>query len=231
MGFWSGFEGLTGHQPGAFKGFSLKDIIDKDLWERRERKFPSPRYAEEGLDAPTTAWYKGMGRPEMMGPRVGGAGVPVNPAAVPPTYQGPQTPGVARTTAAPWANIQSQMLRDPRQGPHANDFTTLQGGSPTSAFVSPAIGMLRRDPTPRVLPPTPPGTTDEFKGGRWVPTVDKTTVVENFDDPLKSNKTTTTFKEKVNSATAWQPESGAKARPFWGLQEHFDDWLRRQRGY
>ena len=75
MGFWSGFEGLTGHQPGAFKGFSLKDIIDKDLWERRERKFPSPRYAEEGLDAPTTAWYKGMGRPEMMGPRVGAADV------------------------------------------------------------------------------------------------------------------------------------------------------------
>jgi hypothetical protein len=59
-----------------------------------------------------------------------------------------------------------------------------------------------------------------------VPTVDKTTVVENFDDPLKSNKTTTTFKEKVNSATAWQPESGAKARPFWGLQDRFEDWFR-----
>ena len=74
MGFWSGFEGLTGHRPGAFKGFSLKDIIDKDKWERINRKFPSPRYAEEGLPAPQTAWYKGMGRPEMMGPRVGAAG-------------------------------------------------------------------------------------------------------------------------------------------------------------
>ena len=37
MGFWSGFEELTGHRPGAFKGFSLKDILDKDMWERRER--------------------------------------------------------------------------------------------------------------------------------------------------------------------------------------------------
>ena len=72
MGFWSGFEGLTGHQPGAFKGFSFKDILDEDMWKRIDRKFPSPRYAEEGLPTPKTAWYKGMGRPEMMGPRVGG---------------------------------------------------------------------------------------------------------------------------------------------------------------
>jgi len=134
MGFWSGFEGLTGHKPGAFKGFSLKDIIDKDLWERRERKFPSPRYAEEGLDAPTTAWYKGMGRPEMMGPRVGAAGVtPVDPAAIlresprvdktfPPFAEQHaeimrnRYPGGQATVSAarPWANIQAQKLRDPR---------------------------------------------------------------------------------------------------------------------
>ena len=185
MGFWSGFEGLTGHRPGAFKGFSLKDIIDKDLWERRERKFPSPRYAEEGLDAPTTAWYRGRGRPEMMGPRVGAAGVPsgvtpVNPAAIarrraggyagPPVMEQvtsrnrldrtmPRTqnvPGVAHTSAArPWANIQAQMLRDPRQG----------------------VSGMR-------IPPA------ELMG-------EKTTVKKIFADPTKSDTVTETIKEKV----------------------------------
>ena len=43
MGFWTGLlTGVTGHQPGAFKGFGLKDILDEDMWEMRERKFPSP---------------------------------------------------------------------------------------------------------------------------------------------------------------------------------------------
>ena len=46
MGFWSGFEGLTGHQPGAFKGFSLKDILDKDMWERTQRIRQQPGWAE-----------------------------------------------------------------------------------------------------------------------------------------------------------------------------------------
>jgi hypothetical protein len=76
-----------------------------------------------------------------------------------------------------------------------------------------------------VVPPTPPGTTDEFKGGRWVPTVDKTTVVKKFADPNISDTQTTTIKEKLNQAADWQPEPGATARPFWGLQEHFKDWL------
>ena len=74
MGFWSGFEGLTGHRPGAFKGFSLKDILDKDMWERRERLNQGRRFEETGVPE-TTNWYRGRGRPEMMGPRVGAAGV------------------------------------------------------------------------------------------------------------------------------------------------------------
>jgi hypothetical protein len=86
--------------------------------------------------------------------------------------------------------------------------------------------MLRRDPTPKVVPPTPPGTTDEFKGGRWVPTADKTTVVKKFADPNISDTQTTTIKEKLNQAAAWQPEPGATARPFWGLQDRFEDWFR-----
>ena len=135
MGFWSGFEGLTGHQPGAFKGFSLKDIIDDDLWKRHERLGgrQSRQFEETGV-VPTTAWYRGRGRPEMMGPRVGAAGVtPVNPASrVPftrrqggftgprPTREYPIVPSdrishdYARTSPArPWANLQPENLLTP----------------------------------------------------------------------------------------------------------------------
>jgi len=191
MGFWSGFEGLTGHKPGAFKGFSLKDIIDDDLWKRHERLGgrQSRQFEETGV-VPTTAWYKGMGRPEMMGPRVGAAGVtPVDPASrVPFTrrqggFTGPrlaqESPRIDKTfppyaeqhaaimrnrypggpatvrAARPWANIQAQMLSDPRQG---------------------VEGMR--------IPPA------EL-------TADKTTVKKVFADPNKSDEIIETIKEKV----------------------------------
>ena len=194
MGFWSGLEGFTGHQPGAFKGFSLKDILDKDLWERRKRKFPSPRYAEEGLDAPTTAWYKGMGRPEMMSPRVGTAGTGVrenrlstNPDMYAGTNQrrfdattlanqqrrnalwgsGPATVSAAR----PWPNIQAQMLGDPSQG----------------------VSGMR-------IPPA------ELMG-------EKTTVKKIFADPTKSDTVTETIKEKVPMGNMRIPTSELMGGP------------------
>ena len=69
MGFWSGFEGLTGHQPGAFKGFSLKDIIDDDLWKKRKRTWsgqmeptgPGDIRLSRGGEPMMTNWYKGRG--------------------------------------------------------------------------------------------------------------------------------------------------------------------------
>ena len=88
MGFWSGFEGLTGHKPGAFKGFSLKDIIDRDMWERRELLGgrQSRQFENTGV-VPTTNVYKGMGKEGMFGdvvrPYRGGRAVtPVDPAAM-----------------------------------------------------------------------------------------------------------------------------------------------------
>ena len=204
MGFWSGFEGLTGHRPGAFKGFSLKDVLDEDMWKMVDRKFPSPRYAEEGLPAPQTAWYKGMGRPEMMGPEVGAAGVPVKESQIPsvrhdaPTYQerfdattlanqqrrnalwgsGPATVSAAR----PWANIQSQMLSDPGQGDIAsqaeqNRLRAINSGNPDAlraAGITPAMGDIQREPA----------------------MADKTIVKKTFADPNQSDTVTETIKMK-----------------------------------
>ena len=185
MGFWSGFEGLTGHQPGAFKGFSLKDILDKDLWERRERLNQGRRFEETGVPE-TTNWYRGRGRPEMMGPRVGAAEVGVKEnllSANPDMFAGVNQrafdattlanqqrrnalwgsgPSVAHTRAArPWANIQSQMLGDPRQGAES-----------------------MRIPTAEL-------------------TADKTTVKKVFADPNKSDEIIETIKEKIPTGPAY----------------------------
>ena len=253
MGFWSGFEGLTGHRPGAFKGFSLKDILDKDMWERRERLGgrQSRQFEETGV-VPTTAWYRGMGRPEMMGPEVGAAGTEVKENLLstnPDMYAGVNQrrfdattlanqqrrnalwgsgPSVAHVRAArPWPNIQAQMLSDPRQGVSGMRIppAELMGRQPPPAFSSPMrpegaitgprprqfqmsdmtippadLGMItRREAVQRVVPPTPPGVTDEFKFGQWVPVnnqADEKTVIQNFADPSKPNKITTTFETK-----------------------------------
>ena len=68
MSFWTGLEALSGHRPGAFTGMTMKSLFDKDMWKRRPREFPSPRYAEEGLPPPTTAWYGGQAPTPAMAP-------------------------------------------------------------------------------------------------------------------------------------------------------------------
>ena len=224
MGFWSGFEGLTGHQPGAFKGFSLKDIIDKDKWERIDRKFPSPRYAEEGLPAPQTAWYKGMGRPEMMGPRVGAADVssgaqprmgvgrdrpfPITPRQQPRMAIGrdrpfpmlPQTGG--RTKTFPY-------IPTPR-AQATNLLTPSWEGAGASADRDVGMGANRflqlGDPRNiRSGPDLPPASM-----------VDKTIVKKTFADPAISDTVTETIKEKVPTGSAQ-----------WGNSRHPPNWLQR----
>jgi hypothetical protein len=80
MAFWTGLlAGATGHQPGAFKGLSLKDILDEDkrkLWQKHERigGREGRQFEETGIPE-HTYWYKGMGKPELMGPKWGAAGV------------------------------------------------------------------------------------------------------------------------------------------------------------
>ena len=259
MGFWSGFESLTGHQPGAFKGFTLKDILDEDMWKMMDRKFPSPRYAEEGLPAPQTAWYRGMGRPEMMGPRVGGAGVPVNPAADQPrqpAFSSPMRPEGAiagpphmatgrdrpfpmlpqaggRTKTSPYVPTPRAQARplpafipgvSPTQG--LDSIRHWGGGNPNTP------GMMAADPTwagglrgaGLNAQVTSPSRLDQLRHEpKWI---DKTTTVKRSAADNVPDTTTTVYKEKLDSASTWQPESGATARPFWSLQDRFEDWFR-----
>ena len=209
MGFWSG---LTGHQPGAFKGFSLKDILDEDMWTKTQRLRQQPgwdeglgRYAKVGEplfndrtgEKVMTNWYKGRGRPELMNPRVGAAGVtPVDPAAMAiqesprvgdrPSYQdqfeiatrrGVERPDVV-SAARPWANIQAQMLGDPRQGAHGQ--------------------------------------------------ADRTTTIKKFADPNKSDEETTVIKDKIQGGPAynrpppnWMMRTGLAGEGYFGRPTTF----------
>ena len=60
-------------------------------------------------------------------------------------------------------------------------------------------------------------------------TADMTTVRKITDD-ASPNTITQTIKQKVpaNQAATWQPDVGAKAKPFWGLQDWFRDMARRR---
>ena len=95
---------LTGHRPGAFEGFKMKDLFDKDRWERKQRQVQNPRFAEEGLPPQMTNWYKGRGTPEANVIKTRDAGGA-------PIYQGPQQQARVQTRAlSPAPNIQSERL-------------------------------------------------------------------------------------------------------------------------
>ena len=123
---------LTGHRPGAFEGFQMKDLFDKDRWERRERQVQNPRFADEGLPPQMTNWYKGRGvtNPgqgrEFTNPTMSDREMPITP--------NPQM--VASTRAAPRPNVGpgvSLMNRTP--APSTRGYLPATGPQP--AFSSP----------------------------------------------------------------------------------------------
>jgi hypothetical protein len=217
MGFWSGFEGLTGHQPGAFKGFSFKDILDKDMWERRERLGgrQSRQFENTGV-VPTTNWYTGggttgRGRPEMMGPKVGAAGGRnltnqptsammdewVRESQVPsvrhdaPTYQD-------RFDATTLANQQR------RNALWGSGPATVSAARPW-ANVDPGVSLMNRTPAPSSRGFVSPavGMLPAAGRDRPFPMADKKTVKKIFADPNKSDEIIETIEEKVPTGPAY----------------------------
>ncbi len=43
MSFWTGLEALSGHRPGAFTGMTMKDLFEKDMWDRLPRTWSGQR--------------------------------------------------------------------------------------------------------------------------------------------------------------------------------------------
>ena len=106
---------LTGHPQGSFQGFKMKDLFDKERWDREQRTWSGQRTPTGPSDLRTnragepmmTNWYKGRGTPEANVIKTRDAGGA-------PIYQGPQQQARVQTRAlSPAPNIQSQPLSDP----------------------------------------------------------------------------------------------------------------------
>jgi hypothetical protein len=65
MSFWTGLEAFTGHRPGAFTGMTMKDLFDKDMWDRLPRTWsgqktptgPNDIRMGRGGEPMMTNWY------------------------------------------------------------------------------------------------------------------------------------------------------------------------------
>ena len=189
MGFWSGFEGLTGHKPGAFKGFNLKDILDKDMWERRERLNQGRRLEETGIPD-TTMVYRGRGKPGAFGPVVGQQRqAQETPQVIPQAHQarhsrvvaGVYPPANVTTQGISWPNIQAQMLRDPLKGAGSMRI-------PTEELMGTQRQRVQQNPRQFRVSDMMIPTSDL--------TAEKKTVRTEYDDPNKSNTTVQTVVEK-----------------------------------
>ena len=106
---------LTGHRPGAFEGFKMKDLFDKDRWNREQRTWSGQRTPTGSNDLRTnragepmmTNWYKGRGTPEANVIKTRDAGGA-------PIYQGPQQQANAKLfPLRPSPRVQAQALSDP----------------------------------------------------------------------------------------------------------------------
>ena len=75
MSFWTGLEALSGHRPGAFTGFKMRDLLEKDMWERLPQTWSGKRGTSAHLKANPmdqrfgmsgrhmmTNWYTGQGQ-------------------------------------------------------------------------------------------------------------------------------------------------------------------------
>ena len=245
MSFWTGLEALSGHRPGAFTGFSMKDLFDKDMWEIRERLGgrQSRQFENTGV-VPTTAIYKGMGKEGMFGDVVrpyAGAAAPVNEWVNPNTQASPvqmNQLGTAQAQTRPLAprpelnpvNLQPFVPGvSPTQG--LESIRQWGGGNPNTR------GMMWGDPTFSGIPGQ--------LGTRWgaglgaptatPPMLDKTTVVTESADPNQFNTKKTTYKQQVPAnPTNTLMNMGSKFIGGWqdlARRRLEEEMLQRQRGY
>ena len=216
MGFWSGFEGLTGHRPGAFKGFSLKDIIDDDLWKRKQRTWsgqmeptgPGDLRFGRGGEPMMTNWYKGRGA----------GGVADQPRQ--PAFSSPMRPEGALAGPRP---IQESQRVDSDRPSYAEQHAAIMrnrypGGQTTVSAARPwpniqaqmlsdplqGVGSMRIPPAELMgtqVPQAQPNRGQFQMSDMTIPPAElmgeKTTVKKIFADPTKSDTVTETIKEKV----------------------------------
>jgi len=246
MSFWTGLEALSGHRPGAFTGFSMKDLFEKDMWDRLPRTWSGKMGTPEHLKAnPMDQRLSRGGEPMMTNWYNRNAGtaapVPVNEWVNPNTQASPvqmNQLGTAQAQTRPLAprpELNPVKLQpfvpgvSPTQG--LESIRQWGGGNPNTR------GMMWGDPTFSGIPGQ--------LGTRWgaglgaptatPPMLDKTTVVTESADPNQFSTKKTTYKQQVPAnPTNTLMNMGRKFIS--GYQDlarrrHEEEMLRRQRGY
>ena len=206
MSFWTGLEALSGHRPGAFTGMTMRDLFDKDMWDRLPRTWSGQRTPTGPLDIRTgragepmmTAWRRGGNQAgnEAAHTQHAMANRPVPYPNMGATY--PAMPAQVQTRAlAPRPDLNPVKLQpfvpgvSPTQG--LDSIRQWGGGNPNTR------GMMWGDPSFSGIPGQL-GTT--WGAGLGAPTatppmLDKTTVVTESDNPNEYNTTKTTYKQQV----------------------------------
>ena len=140
---------LTGHRPGAFRGFKMGDLFDKERWDRMPRTWSGQRTPTGPTDIRTnragepmmTNWYRGRNQD-------GGEAAHTQHAMAnlpSPVYQGPNTQGYSEVRAlSPNPQIREEKLplfRNPFRNPESQ--STRYNVTKTS--YAPYGGSIRSD--------------------------------------------------------------------------------------
>ena len=256
MSFWTGLEALTGHRPGAFTGFSMKDLFEKDMWDRLPRTWSGKMGTPEHLKAnPMDQRLSRGGEPMMTNwynRNTGSGPTDSENQNIDRRMQGlyhqnlGAYPSMSATYPAMPAQVQTRPLAPRPELNPVNLQPFVPGVSPTQGLESirqwgggnpNTRGMMWGDPTFSGIPGQ--------LGTRWgaglgaptatPPMLDKTTVVTESADPNQFSTKKTTYKQQVPAnPTNTLMNMGRKFIS--GYQDLArrrleEEMLRRQRGY
>ena len=236
MSFWTGLEAFTGHRPGAFTGMTMKDLFDKDMWDRLPQTWsgqmgtpahlkanPMDRRTNRAGEPMTTNWARGGTA----------APVPVNEWVNPNTQASPvqmNQLGTAQTKTFPLqeSNITSNPLPVPGWTPPRNPAEVIQEtgryygmGDPYSGWGG-YIGSAKNahmgmGASGYQVPPTP----------QFDSTMADMTTVKKITDDASPNTITQTIKQQVpanptntlmNMGDAYRKSTGVSnnyRNPYW----------------
>ena len=245
MSFWTGLEAFTGHRPGAFTGMTMKDLFDKDMWDRLPRTWsgqktptgPNDIRMGRGGEPMMTNWYN----------RNAGSGPTDSVNQQQSRTHAMQNLGYPSMRATyPAMPAQAQMFPYKRQDVKAVPIQAhIPGVSPTQGLDSirqwgggnpNTRGMMWGDPSFSGIPGQL-GTT--WGAGLGAPTatppmLDKTTVVTESENPNEFNTTKTTYKQQVPAnPTNTLMNMGQKFISGWqGLaRKRLEDEMRARQNY
>ena len=251
MSFWTGLEAFTGHRPGAFTGMTMKDLFDKDMWDRLPRTWsgkmgtpahlqanPMDQRLSRGGEPLMTNWYnRNAGLQEEITSRNRTDQVPMFSSPTQPEGALAGPPQYPRMF--PYVRQQAQAVPVPGWTAPRNPAEVIQETGPYWGMGDPYSGWggylgsaknahMGMGASGYRVPPVPQYDSTMQQ------TADMTTVKKITDD-ASPNTITQTIKQKVPAnPTNTLMNMGRKFIGGWqdlARRRHEEEMLRRQRGY